>query len=49
MSKFKCTLWPSGEVLEFSGEETLLNELKKAGKKFKAAAEAVPLVVIAWW
>jgi ferredoxin len=36
MSKFKCTLWPSGEVLEVSGEESLLNELKKAGKNIKS-------------
>jgi len=37
MSKFKCTLWPSGEVIELSGEETLLNELKKAGKKIQSS------------
>ncbi len=34
---FKCTLWPSGEVLELNGEETLLNQLKKAGKKIKSS------------
>lgn len=34
---FKCTLWPSGEVVELSGEETLLVELKKAGKKLKSS------------
>lgn len=32
---FKVTLWPSGEVVELQGEDTLLNELKKAGKKIK--------------
>ena len=37
MSDFKCTLWPSGEVLELNGEETLLNQLKKAGKKIKSS------------
>jgi len=37
MNKFKCTLWPSGETLELSGEETLLSELKKAGKKIKSS------------
>lgn len=37
MSDFKCTLWPSGEVLELSGEDTLLNQLKKAGKKIKSS------------
>lgn len=37
MSRFKCTLWPSGEVLELSGEDTLLNELKKAGKGIKSS------------
>jgi ferredoxin len=37
MSKFKCTLWPSGEVLELSGEETLLSELKNAGKNIKSS------------
>lgn len=34
---YKCTLWPSGEVLELNGEETLLNQLKKAGKKIKSS------------
>jgi ferredoxin len=33
----KCTLWPSGEVLELNGEESLLAQLKKAGKKIKSS------------
>lgn len=37
MSEFKCTLWPSGEVLNLSDEETLLSALKKAGKKIKSS------------
>jgi ferredoxin, 2Fe-2S len=37
MSEFKCTLWPSGEVLTLTGEESLLAELKKAGKKIKSS------------
>lgn len=37
MSRFKCTLWPSGEVLDFTGEDTLLNELKHAGKKVQSS------------
>ena len=37
MSDYKCTLWPSGEVLTLNGEETLLNQLKKAGKKIKSS------------
>lgn len=37
MNKFKCTLWPSGEVLELNGEDNLLNQLKKAGKKIKSS------------
>jgi uncharacterized 2Fe-2S/4Fe-4S cluster protein (DUF4445 family) len=37
MSEFKCTLWPSGEVLKLNGEDTLLNQLKKAGKKIKSS------------
>ena len=37
MSDFKCTLWPSGEVLNLNGEETLLTQLKKAGKKIKSS------------
>jgi ferredoxin, 2Fe-2S len=37
MTDFKCTLWPSGEVLDVNGEETLLNQLKKAGKKIKSS------------
>lgn len=37
MSNFKCTLWPSGEILEINGEDTLLNQLKKAGKNIKSS------------
>lgn len=37
MSDIKCTLWPSGEVLELNSEETLLVQLKKAGKKIKSS------------
>jgi 2Fe-2S ferredoxin len=37
MSEFKCTLWPSGEVLTLNGEDTLLNQFKKAGKKIKSS------------
>lgn len=37
MSEFKVTLWPSGEVLQLNGEETLLNQLKKSGKKIKSS------------
>lgn len=37
MSEHKVTLWPSGEVLELSSEDTLLNQLKKAGKKIKSS------------
>jgi ferredoxin, 2Fe-2S len=37
MSEYKCTLWPSGEVLSLNGEDTLLNQLKKAGKKIKSS------------
>ncbi len=33
----KCTLWPSGEVVELNSEDTLLNQLKKAGKKIKSS------------
>lgn len=33
----KCTLWPSGEVLELNEEESLLQQLKKAGKKIKSS------------
>lgn len=33
----KVTLWPSGEILDLSGEENLLQELKKAGKKIKSS------------
>ena len=34
---YKCTLWPSGEVVELAGEESLLKELKKAGKNIKSS------------
>lgn len=37
MSDFKCTLWPSGEILDMNGSDTLLNQLKKAGKKIKSS------------
>lgn len=37
MSDFKVTLWPSGETLELNGTDTLLNQLKKAGKKIKSS------------
>jgi ferredoxin len=37
MNQFKVTLWPSGEVLEFNEEETLLQQLKKSGKKIKSS------------
>lgn len=37
MTQYKCTLWPSGEVLELDSEDTLLNQLKKAGKKIKSS------------
>ncbi len=37
MSDYKCTLWPSGEVLTINGEETLLKQLKDAGKKIKSS------------
>lgn len=37
MSEYKCTLWPSGEVLSLNGEENLLQQLKKAGKKIKSS------------
>lgn len=37
MSDYKCTLWPSGEVLTLNSEETLLAQLKKAGKKMKSS------------
>jgi ferredoxin len=37
MSEYKVTLWPSGEVLELSGEDSLLNQLRKAGKKIKSS------------
>lgn len=36
MSQFKVTLMPSGEVLDFNGEETLLAQLKASGKKIKS-------------
>ena len=34
---YKCTLWPSGEVLELNGEDTLLKQLKGYGKKIKSS------------
>jgi 2Fe-2S ferredoxin len=34
---YKCTFWPSGEVIELAGEESLLIELKKAGKSIKSS------------
>lgn len=34
---YKCTLWPSGEVIELNGEETLLKQLKGVGKKIKSS------------
>jgi uncharacterized 2Fe-2S/4Fe-4S cluster protein (DUF4445 family) len=37
MNQPKCTLWPSGEVLEFNTQETLLKQLKDAGKKIKSS------------
>ncbi len=37
MSDYKCTLWPSGEVLTINGEENLLTQFKKAGKKIKSS------------
>ncbi len=37
MSEYKVTLWPSGEILDFNSEESLLVQLKKAGKKIKSS------------
>jgi len=37
MSDYKVTLWPSGEILDFNTEESLLVQLKKAGKKIKSS------------
>ena len=37
MSEHKVTLWPSGEILALNDEETLLTQLKKAGKKIKSS------------
>lgn len=34
---FNCTLWPSGEVLELNGQDSLLKQLKAAGKKIKSS------------
>ncbi len=34
---FKCTLWPSGEVIEVDGERSLFEQLKKSGKKIKSS------------
>lgn len=36
MSDYKCTLWPSGEVITLNGEDSLLSQLKAAGKKIKS-------------
>lgn len=37
MSDYKCTLWPSGEVLSLNGDDHLLKQLKAAGKKIKSS------------
>jgi len=37
MSDYKCTLWPSGEILDLNSEENLLVQLKKAGKNIKSS------------
>lgn len=37
MSDYNCTLWPSGEVITLNGEETLLKQLKNAGKNIKSS------------
>ncbi len=37
MTLSKCTLWPSGETIELNSEDTLLVQLKKAGKKIKSS------------
>lgn len=37
MSEYKVTLWPSGEVLQLNGEESLLTQLKAVGKKIKSS------------
>jgi 2Fe-2S ferredoxin len=37
MSEFNVTLWPSGEVLQLNDQESLLQQLKKAGKKIKSS------------
>ena len=34
---YKLTLWPSGEVVDLNGEETLLKQLKGFGKKIKSS------------
>lgn len=34
---YKCTLWPSGEVIEVDGERSLFEQLKKSGKKIKSS------------
>jgi 2Fe-2S ferredoxin len=33
----KVTLWPSGEIFELEGAESLLKELKKVGKNIKSS------------
>ena len=37
MSDYKVTLWPSGEILDLNGQDSLLAQLKKAGKKIKSS------------
>src|SRR5690554_1080332 len=37
MSDYKVTLLPSGEVLDFNGEDSLLSQLKASGKKIKSS------------
>lgn len=34
---YKCTLWPSGEVVDVDGERSLYEQLKKSGKKIKSS------------
>ncbi len=34
---YKCTLWPSGEVIDVDGERSLFEQLKKSGKKIKSS------------
>lgn len=37
MNEYKVTLWPSGEIVTFNDEESLLTQLKKTGKKIKSS------------